>query len=720
MSTTSAPSRFSIKSLAKHSDLLFTFGLFATIVLLVLPVPPVLLDVLLALSIGISLLILLVIIYVEEVSDFSGFPTLLLSVTLFRLALNVASTRLILIEGHAGRLIESFGHVVVRGNYVVGAVVFFILVVINFIVITKGAGRIAEVAARFTLDAMPGKQMAIDAELNAGAIDEPTARARRRKVQGEADFHGAMDGASKFVRGDAVAGILITVINVVGGIAIGIMQKGMAVTEALQKYTLLSIGDGLVSQIPALIVSVAAGLLVTRASSSTDLGSQLAKQLAMQPRAISIVCAMMILFAVVPGLPAFPFLVLAGLAGATAYYLKKHRAAGGDTLALAVPGAPARPANAAAGAAGAATPARTGSTEDLQRLIDTEVFTIELGLGLIRLADKAQGGDLLDRITGVRRNFARDMGMIVPPIAIRDSYEIESTDYRFLLRTKPVARGQLMTNRWLAMNVAGSPVQVKGVPTVEPVFGIDAVWIESSEKNNAEMNGYSIVDAPSVVVTHLAEILKQVAHLMLGRQEVQGLIDHLKTTHPTLIAELLPDLVNIGIIQRVLQNLLKEGISIKNLPVILECIADFAGATKNPDDLSEQVRRRLGTYFVAQFESQPGLIKAITLDPRLEQLLGTRIQRSQFEVGLSLDPHLAQHLLGELTRRSNEMIEAGLTPIVMITAEARLAFKRFFDTSLPKLVVLSYHELPPQTEIQNFAIVQLPHVAVQPMPAMAA
>jgi len=715
MSTALAPTRFSIKSLTQHSDLLFTGALFATIVLLVMPVPPLMLDILLTASIGISLLVLLVTIYVKEVSDFSSFPTLLLSVTLFRLALNVASTRLILIEGHAGQVIESFGNVIIRGNYLVGAVVFFILVVINFIVITKGAGRIAEVAARFTLDAMPGKQMAIDAELNAGAIDEPTARARRLKIQTEADFHGAMDGASKFVRGDAVAGILITLINVVGGIAIGVMQKGMPMTEALQKYTLLSIGDGLVSQIPALIVSVAAGLLVTRASAGTDMGSQLTKQLATQPRAIAIVSGMMLLFAIVPGLPATPFVLLGGLGAAITYYLKKHRVAKVDP---ATPGA--LPALTAGGAAPALGGPKTGSTEDLQRLIDTEVFTVELGLGLVRLADKAQGGDLLDRITGVRRNFARDMGMIMPAIAIRDSYEIESTDYRFLLRTKPVARGQLMTNRWLAMNVAGSPVQVKGVPTVEPVFGIDAVWIEGSEKNTAEMNGYSIVDAPSVVITHLAEILKQVAHLMLGRQEVQGLIDHLKTTHPTLIAELLPDLVNVGIIQRVLQNLLKEGISIKNLPVILECIADFAGTTKNPDDLSEQVRRRLGTYFVAQFESQPGLIKAITLDPRLEQLLGTRIQRSQFEVGLSLDPNLAHHLLGELTRRANEMIESGLTPIVMITAEARLAFKRFFDTSLPKLVVLSYHELPPQTEIQNFAIVQQPQAAPQPMAAMAA
>ena len=487
MSNTAAPSRFNLKSLANHSDLLFTFGLFATIVLLIVPVPPLLLDILLTASIGISLLMLLMIIYVKEVSDFSGFPTLLLSVTLFRLALNVASTRLILIDGHAGQLIESFGHFVVRGNYLVGAVVFFILVVINFIVITKGAGRIAEVAARFTLDAMPGKQMAIDAELNAGAIDEPTARARRRKVQAEADFHGAMDGASKFVRGDAVAGILITLINVVGGIAIGVLQKGMPVNEALQKFTLLSIGDGLVAQVPALIVSVAAGLLVTRAASNSDLGSQMASQLAMQPRALGIAAGMMGIFAIVPGLPAFPFVLLGGIAGTTAYYLTKHRKKKADGAApLLTDGTQALPAG---GAPASPAPAKTGSVEDLQKLINTEVFTVELGLGLIRLADKAQGGDLLDRITGVRRNFARDMGMIVPPIAIRDSYEIEAGDYRFLLRTKPVARGQLMANRWLAMNVAGSPVQVKGVPTVEPVFGIDAVWIENSEKNTAEMNG---------------------------------------------------------------------------------------------------------------------------------------------------------------------------------------------------------------------------------------
>jgi len=718
-SSPSSPSRgFQWSSLLKQTDLLFTFALFGTVVLLVLPIPPMLLDVLFAGSIGISLLILLLIIYVEDPSEFSGFPTLLLSVTLFRLALNVASTRLILIEGYAGELIQSFGHFVVRGNFLVGAVIFFILVVINFIVITKGAGRIAEVAARFTLDAMPGKQMAIDAELNAGGIDEPTARKRRKKVQTDADFYGAMDGASKFVRGDAVAGILITLINVVGGFGIGMLQKGLSVTESLQKYTLLSIGDGLIAQIPALIVSVAAGLLVTRAADGSNLSAQMVRQLSMQPRAMGIAAGMMVLFAAAPGLPAFPFLALGLTFGLIARFIKKDGKAAedaGNSKESAARGAkPGLPAPAGASAA-----AKSGSVEDLQHLTDIDTFSVELGYGLVRLADRAKGGDLLDRITSVRKTFARDMGVIVPPIAIRDSPEIEATDYRFLLRTKPVARGQLMTNRWLAMNVTGSTVQMKGVPTVEPVFGIAAMWIEGHEKNSAEMNGYSVVDAPSVLITHLAESLKQVAHLMLSRQDVQTLIDHIKTRHPTLVTELLPDLVNIGVIQRVLQNLLKEGIPIKNLSVILEGIADFAPTTKNPNELSEHVRRRLGTYFMTQFETEPGKIKAITLDPRLEQILTTRVQRTPHDVGLSLDMALANHVLAELKRLSAEMVEAGFTPIITVPAELRLPTKRFFESSLPKLVFIAYQELPPQTEILNFGVVSLPRIAAVPTAAPA-
>ncbi len=701
MSPFPSVSRSDLAAQLKKGDLIFVFALFGTVVLLVLPVPAMALDIFLAASIGISLLMLLIIIYVKDPPEFSGFPTLLLAVTLFRLSLNVASTRLILIDGFAGHIIEAFGHFVVRGNYVVGAVVFLILVVINFMVITKGAGRIAEVAARFTLDAMPGKQMAIDAELNAGIIDESVASARRIKIQREADFYGSMDGASKFVRGDAIAGILITLINIIGGFAIGIAQKGMPMVEALQKYTLLSIGDGLVAQVPALIVSVAAGILVTRAAGDSNLGAHISKQLTLYPRAVGIAAVMMVIFGLMPGMPIFPFFALAGLTGFTAYKLKQSRAAeakAADTATLIQP-------KAVKGGAPESRPKPV--SEEFEKLIDVDVFSIELGYGLLHLAEKKNGGDLLDRITGVRKTFAREMGVIVPPIAIRDNPELEANEYRFLLRNKQIARGHLISNRWLAMNVTNSPAELRGVPTVEPVFGIKAIWIAEDEKRTAEINGFTVVDPASVLITHLSESVKRVSNLILSRQDVQALVDHLKESNPTLVNELIPDLVNIGIIQRVMQNLLREGVPIKNLPIILECIADFAAVSKNPDDLSEQVRKRLGVYFVPEYEND-GIIKAITLDPRLEQVLMSKVQRTQYDVGLVIDPQMAQHLLGELNTRMTAMAEQGLTPIVITTSELRLAFKRFFEPSLTKLVVLSYQELPAQSEIQSFGIVLMP------------
>jgi flagellar biosynthesis protein FlhA len=716
MSTTAAPQPLSLaRGIAslKRGDLLFVIALFGTIMLLVVPIPAILLDLLLAASIGISLLMLLIIIYVKDPPEFSGFPTLLLAVTLYRLALNVASTRLILTDGHAGAIIEAFGQFVIRGNYVIGAVVFLILLVINFMVITKGAGRIAEVAARFTLDALPGKQMAIDAEMNAGLIDETTASARRKKVQKEADFYGAMDGSSKFVRGDAIAGILITLINVLGGFAIGIAQKGMPVMEALQKYTLLSIGDGLVAQIPALIVSVAAGILVTRSSEDSNLGTHLSEQLTLYPRALAIASGMLGLFALMPGMPMLPFAALAGLVGYIAHSLKKSRGAEAEA-AKSVGGLKA---GAVPGAAGAAPVRETAAAtaDDLRKLADVDVFSIELGPGLLHLAEKKNGGDLLERVTGVRKTFAREKGVVLPLIAIRDSLELESHEYRFLLRGREIARGRVVPGRWLAMNISSSPVALKGLETVEPVFGIPATWIADEERRSAEIHGFSVVDPGSVLITHLSESLKKIAHLLLGRQDVQGMIDHLKESHPTLVAELIPDLVNVGIIQRVLQNLLREGAPIKNLPIIAECIADFAPHTKNPDDLSEQVRRRLGIYFVPELEAEPGLLKALTLEPRLEQALLGKVQRTQFEIGLMLDPTMAQHLLHELTRRSTEMSEQGLIPILLVTADLRLAFKRFFEPSLARLVVLSYQELPAQSELQNFGIILSPSAAQRPL-----
>ena len=702
-----------IATLLKRADLIFTGGLFLTVLLLIVPIPTILLDTFLALNIGLSLMVLLAIIYVKDPPEFSSFPTLLLALTLFRLALNISSTRQVLINGYAGQVIDAFGHFVIQGNYIVGAVVFLILVVINFVVITKGAGRIAEVSARFTLDALPGKQMAIDAELNAGIIDEVTATARRIKVQKEADFYGAMDGASKFVRGDAIAGIIITLVNVIGGFAIGVFQMDLSLAESLQKFTLLSIGDGLVSQIPALILSVGAGILVTRASENSNLGTQLASQLFRYPRAMKIAAGMMVIFGLMPGMPMLPFFTLGGVAAYLAKILQDQEDKTGHSLGAepVAAGKSAAPAKGAAGKADAAgTPAASGpgAAEDVRKLIEIDVFAIEIGYGLLPLADAKKGGELLARVTGVRKALAREKGIVVPPISVRDNLELEPNDYRFLLRGKPVARGQLMPGRLLAMNVSGSKVRLKGVPTREPVFNLEATWVDEAEKKTAEINGYTIVDPASVLITHLSETLKLSAHHLLGRQEVQQLVDHLKQTQPALIAELLPDLVNLGIIQRVLQNLLRENVAILNQPLILEGIADFASLSKNPDDLSELVRRRLGLYFVPEFECRPGVIRAITLDPRLEQWLAGKIHRSPTEVGLALDPASARHLLEEFTRRTGELAQAGQPAVVVVSTEIRLPLKRFFESSFPRLVMLAFQELPAATEIENAGIVTLP------------
>ncbi len=695
-------------------------ALFGTIVILVLPVPPVLLDLLLAMSIGISLLTLLIVVYVKDPSDFSVFPTLLLAVTLFRLGLNVATTRLILLDGYAGEVIQVFGNFVVRGNYVVGTVVFFILIVINFVVITKGAGRIAEVAARFTLDAMPGKQMSIDAELNAGVIDEVKANERRQKIQREADFYGSMDGASKFVRGDAVAGILITIINVVGGIGIGVFQKNLPLVQALQKYTLLSIGDGLVSQVPALVISVAAGVLITRSSEKENMGIIMGRTLTVYPKAIYACGVMLFVFAFLPGMPFLPFFSLGCVCVGIARLLKKKGYWTSDEFtmapagAAAVAGAAAGGAAALPGGAGAAAlpeaPAgpQPGSLADLQKMIGTDVFAIELGYTLLGLADTRQHGDLLERITGVRQKFAREMGVIIPPIAIRDNLELENTQYRFLLRGKELARSNLVPNRWLAMNVANSTVTLKGIPTVEPVFNLEAVWIPEEERKTAEINGYTVVDATSVLITHLSETLRDNAAHILEREDVQKLMETVKEKNPTLVNELLPDLASVGLIQRVLQNLLREKLPIKNLTLVLETIADFAGLTKNPDELSEQVRKRLGVYFVQQYEVEPNQIQALTLDPRLEQQLVQRVKRTQVDVSLLMDPDLTGHMLRELEPRLTAMSEKGMEPVVLTTTELRLAFKRFFEPSFPRMVVLAYQELPNEVQVQSVGIITLP------------
>ena len=686
-------------------DLWLVVGVFGTVLLLILPVPPLLLDLLLAVSIASSLLILLVILYTDDPSEFTGFPSLLLFVTLFRLALNVATTRLILISGDAGHIIEAFGNFVVGGNYVVGIVIFSILVVINFVVITKGAGRIAEVAARFTLEAMPGKQMAIDAELGAGIINEQQARARRRKVEQEADFYGAMDGASKFVRGDAVAAVMITVVNIVGGFAIGMAQRGMSFTEALSRYTLLSIGDGLVSQIPALVTSMAAGLLVTRAASKNNFGEELGRQLTSYPRALTILSVMLAFLSVVPGLPMFPFLVLSVVTWFVGKNIKNRPAAGADAkqkadgksgksneaAANAVPGAAAAPA-----------------ADKLENLLGVDALLIELGFGLVSLADSRKGGDLLERVTGVRRQFAQEMGLLIPPIKLRDNLQIGANEYRFLLKGNAVATGSLMPGYSLAMNATNSRVTLKGVPTTEPVFQLPATWITEVERKTAEIAGYTVVDASSVLITHLTEVVKHQSHEILSRQDVQQLLDHLKTTHPTVVNELIPAQLNVGQVQRILQNLLAEGISIRNLASILEKVSDFAGVTKNPDELSEHARRALGPQIVKPYQDDRGVLKAITLDPRLEQEIAKGVRQSQTEIALLLDPRLARHLVENLSKMIQSLLASGQAPVVLCGPHIRLAFRRFFEATFSDLTVLSYSEVPSRVDIQSAGTLVVP------------
>lgn len=696
-----------------NTELAFVGGVIAAIFLLVIPVHKDLLSILLVFSIGVSILILLTVIYLEDPSEFSVFPTLLLAVTLYRLGLNVASTRLILLDGDAGSVIKSFGTFVVGGNYVVGAVIFLILVVINFVVITKGAGRIAEVSARFTLDAMPGKQMSIDAEMQNGMITEAQAIEKREKLQKQADFYGSMDGASKFVRGDAVAGIIITVVNVIGGILIGFFQRDLPITDALQTYTILSIGDGLVSQIPSIIVSIAAGILVTRSSEEANLGEFVGKQLLIYPKAVAISGVLLLAFAFFLSETFWPFFILSMACFGVAYILHKKSLEEPTLSEISSPQALDGGNSSHVGGQQNQQDGALGAEPDkalspVETAIEQEVFALEMGYGLLVLADKKKGGDLLDRITGARTNFAKEMGMLLPTIGVRDSIELEPNEYRFLLRGKELERSTIIPDRVMAMNMGDGDIsKLKGIPCIEPVFGIQATWIPEDDKRNAEVEGCTVVDPSSVLVTHLSDVLKKNSHLILEREGTQRLIDLIKDKNPTLVSELLPDLVNVGIIQRTLQNLLREKISIKNLTLILETIADMASLTKIPDDLSEQARKRLGMYFVKEYESEPNKLVALTLEPTLEQSLIGRVKKSQFDIGLAMDPSTTQGILQELEPKVSEMISQGITPILLTTAELRLALRRFLEPSMPQLVILSYQELPTETQIEPYAAIAL-------------
>ncbi|HET7768725.1 MAG TPA: flagellar biosynthesis protein FlhA, partial [Chloroflexota bacterium] len=656
-----------------------------------LPTP--FLDLLLVVNLSAALMILLVSMYTTEPLAFSVFPTLLLITTLFRLALNISATRLILLQGHAGGVIDAFGNFVVGGSYVVGIVVFLILVVIQFVVITSGAGRVAEVAARFTLDAMPGKQMSIDADLNAGLIAESEAKRRRRQIEREADFYGAMDGASKFVKGDAIAGIVIILINIVGGFIIGVLQNGMDIMEALGTYTLLTVGDGLVSQIPALMISTATGIIVTRAATEDSLGGDTFKQITSSPRALTIVALMLFAFALVPGLPKFPFIVVGAIIGASAF--GAIRTARRDATALAV-------AEGRVGPNGEATATEVTPTgpEAVTPLLQLDPMELEIGYGLIPLVDPQEAGNLLDRITRIRRQMALDLGVILPTVRVRDNLQLAPNHYVVKLRGVEVARGELLINHYLAMNAGMADESIDGIQTTEPAFGLPALWITGAQKERAELLGYTVVDPPSVLTTHLTEVIKSNSANILSRQDVQTLVNNLKAEHSAVVDELIPGVLSLGDVQKVLQNLLRERITIRDLVTILETLADHARQTRDPDALTEYVRQALARAISAQYRGMDGYVHVITLSPRVEQQLTEALKQTEQGTMIAMEPSRAQRFLERVAGEMEKVAGLGHAPVLLCSARLRLAVRRITERVLPNLVVLSFSEIAPGVDVQ--------------------
>ena len=681
----------------KWSELLLTSNvgvalvLVAVLMVMIIPLPPLILDLLLSCSITLALLILIISLYTIRALDFAIFPSLLLTTTLFRLSLNVASTRLILLHGDegpaaAGKVIQSFGQFVVGGNYVVGVVVFVILVVINFMVITKGAGRVAEVAARFPLDAMPGKQMAIDADLNAGLIDENEARSRRKQIAAEADFHGAMDGASKFVKGDAIAGILITMINISAGFVIGVLQKDMPMAQAAQYYTILTVGDGLVAQIPALIISTAAGLLVTRTSGAGDFGEEIMSKFSMHPEALWVVAGVLMVFALIPGLPFFSFLVLAIVLGASAYRInQKQRLA----MEEAAPPPPAL-----------APPEK----EDYEKMLAVDLLELEVGYGLIPFVDASQEGELLGRIHSIRKQFALDSGFIVPPIHIKDNLELNPNEYAISLKGVRIGSGELLPGHYLAMNPGTATEIIKGVPTEEPAFGLPAIWISEDKKERAQVAGYTVVDCTTVMATHISETIKRNAHELLGRQEAQNLLDNLAKSYPKLVEELVPNLLNLGVVMRVLQNLLRENVSIRDLRSILETMADYAPATQDADTLTEYVRQALARQISARYAQDDRVLPLLTFERSVEDDIQQSIQRKGDATYLAIDPKFARRIIDALSESINNL-GGGQQPVLLCTPTIRPHVKRLTERFLPGLAVLSHNEISPHLKVKSLGTV---------------
>lgn len=671
-------------------------AMIGILAIMLFPLPTPLLDICIALNVTISLVVLFSSLYMERPLNFSAFPAILLITTLFRLGMNIASTRLILLNGDqgiqaAGSVIQAFGEFVVGGNFAVGIVVFLAISIINLKVITKGSGRIAEVAARFTLDAMPGKQMAIDSDLNTGLINEAEAKQRRKDLSREAEFYGAMDGAAKFVSGDAIAGLFIVAINIFGGLFVGMVQHDMHWFDAARLYTLLTIGDGLVAQIPSIMISTAAGLIVARAASGEELGSEVLGQLSLSARPLLLTSAVCCAFAVLPGLPFLPFMFLAGVAGGAAY-LKQRTVK--DVKQAAALDAPKEESD----------KPKPGSKEEVTALLGMDTLELEVGYELVSLVE---GGDLVERIRSIRRQFAMDYGFVVPPIHIRDNVRIKPSEYRFLLRGAVLGSGELKVTHLLAMDPGNVTTPVDGVPTKEPAFGLDALWIKATDKERAQFAGYTVVDLSTVVTTHLTELIRANMHELLGRQEVQHLLDNLAKDYPKVVEEVVPNQLTLGQVQQVLAHLLREQVSIRDLRTILETVADWAPTVKQPERLAEYVRRKLARSITAKYVTGDGVLPLVSLNPSLERALSEAVQQSDEGTFLALEPSVAQQLINRLHRISEKFVEMGQTPLVLAPAHIRAALFHFVQRFVPGVAVISHQEIAPNTRVQSLGVVAL-------------
>jgi flagellar biosynthesis protein FlhA len=679
-----------ISQIRERGDIIIAVSVVFVILIMIIPLNPFLADMFLTVSISVALLILFIGMYIRRPLDFSVFPSVLLITTLFRLSLNIASTRLILLHGDegsqaAGKIIKAFGTFIVGGNYIVGTVVFLILIIINFVVITKGAGRVAEVAARFTLDAMPGKQMSIDADLNAGLIDDVTARKRRESIEIEADFYGAMDGASKFVRGDAIAGIIIIFVNILGGFAIGVLQKGMPMAEALSVYTILTIGEGLVSQIPALLTSTAAGIIVTRAASNANLGKDVVTQVFTQPKAIVLASCIILCIGMVPGIPMFPFMALSAITFGASYIINKAKKEEAE-LPQVAPGAP---------------------DEEKEELVQPlEILELEIGYALIPIVDAEQGGELLDKIRAMRKQMAMDFGVVVPPMKLKDNLQLKAGEYVVHLKGIEVGRGDLHLGHVLAMNPEANSAPVDGVPTREPVFNLDAYWVKEKDREKYLSEGFTIVDHATIIATHLTEIVRNNAHELLTRRETQKLIDSISTVHAKVVEEIGQNQVNMGIIQKVLQNLLREQVSIRDLVTILEAIADSSSGIKDPEIITEYVRQRMARSILKPYLVD-GTLNILVLEKSVEERIVGSLQSSDQGGMLALDLAFSQKFIEKIGEEARKAMLKNLQPVLLVHPIVRGKLRKFLERYIQGITVISHNEIPPQIRVQSVGLIKM-------------